>query len=56
MRHPVTTDNSLFLEALSLWDRPMDELHRKELDADFDVDAFVERAMSNLSKRNNHKR
>lgn len=56
MRHPVKTEHSLFLEALSLWDRPMDELHRKEIDADFDIDAFVERAISNLSNRNNRTR
>lgn len=51
MRRSVKTDHSLFLEALSMWDRPMEELHRKEIDADFDVDSFVEGAISSLSKR-----
>lgn len=40
------SDRALFLEALQMWDRPREELHTKALDADVDVDSFVERALT----------
>ena len=36
-------DKKVFLDALSLWDRPEDELFGTPLKSDVDTDAFIDR-------------
>lgn len=48
MRPTLNTERHEFLDALALWDRPEEELRQKALDADVDVDAFVERAVARM--------
>jgi hypothetical protein len=40
------SDLELFKEALSMWDRPENELYGKPLDSDADVDGFLDRAFT----------
>jgi hypothetical protein len=44
-----TSDADAFFAALALYDRPESELHTKPLDADVDVDGFVEAAFGNVT-------
>jgi len=43
------SDKEVFMAALALFDRDEAELHGTPLDADVDVDAFVERAFGNVT-------
>jgi hypothetical protein len=43
------SDLETFKEALSMWDRPESELFGTPLDADADVDSFVDRAFTSPS-------
>jgi hypothetical protein len=45
--HAGRSDREIVSEALALFDRPESELHQRVLDADADVDAFVDRAFGN---------
>lgn len=44
--NPASTkkDRKTFLDALTLWDRPEEELYGQPLSSDCDTDAFVDRA------------
>jgi hypothetical protein len=48
-KQPSQSDKDAFLAVLSMYDRPEHELHQKPLDADDDVDAFVDRAFGNVT-------
>ena len=46
---PMMSDREVVNEALSLFDRPESELHQRVLDADADVDGFLDRAFGNVT-------
>ncbi len=48
-KKPTKSDRELFVEALELFDRPEAELRQRPLDADEDVDAFVDAAFVNIT-------
>lgn len=43
---PSAKDRALFMESLSMWDRPDEQLYGKPLASDVDVDSFIDRALS----------
>lgn len=49
MKKPTKTDRELFTEALELFDRPEAELRQRPLDADEDVDGFIDTAFANIT-------
>ncbi|MCP4501201.1 MAG: hypothetical protein GY822_14675 [Deltaproteobacteria bacterium] len=42
-------DRQQFLQALEMWDRPSEQLFGSCLEADVDVDSFIEQAFSSPS-------
>jgi|GEM_PF-1926040 len=42
-------DRQQFLQALQMWDRPEEQLFGSCLEADVDVDSFIERALTSPS-------
>ena len=48
-KQPHQTDRELFAEALRMFDRPEGELHQRPLEADEDVDAFIDTAFGNIT-------
>ena len=49
MNPKAPTDRETFLAALALYDKPESELHGKPLEADVDVDGFIDEAFGNIT-------
>lgn len=46
---PTKTDRELFAEALELFNRPEEELRQRPLEADVDVEGFIDTAFVNIT-------